>query len=179
MVSIKERRDFFKLELRVETPSVILDNIKVDFKGIELYSEDEENTIEIKNRRFVVEKSKTLEGFRILLFILNEGEELEERIDYLFDEEYKINKLDLTIKDKNKEYSSYKINEDSFEQVKGKQVDVEISEEVTKALDVLSRYALEYFGMSAESAADMFYDNIKKDEQLINTLNNVSNIAID
>lgn len=178
MVSIKERRDFFKLELIVETPSVILDNINVDFKGIELYSEDEENTIEIKNRRFVIEKSKTLEGFRVLLFILNEGEELEERIDYLFDEEYQITKLDLTIKDKNKKYS-YKINEDSFEQVEGKQVDIEISEEVTKSLDVLSRYALEDFGISSEAAAEIFYRNIKEDENLINTLNNVSNIIID
>ena len=89
-MNITEKRGFFQIQVIVSAATVNVDNIDINFNGITLYSEDEDKLIEIKGRRTVIEPERCSDGLRINLYILNEGDNPEERIDYLIDEDYEI-----------------------------------------------------------------------------------------
>lgn len=174
---VKELRDFFKFEVNIKTASVNLNNVEVEFNSLTLYSEDEEETVVIKDRRVVFEKEKSPEGFKIIGFILNEGEVLEERIDCLLDEEYLITNIDLVIKDKNKNYD-YTLNKYSYMQVEGKEVEIEVSKEMQNALELLSKYSLDEFGLNQDRLSNNFFELLKDEEEFVQTLNLISKIDL-
>lgn len=174
---VKECRDFFKFEVRIKTPSVNLNNVEVIFNSLTLYSEDEEDTVVIKNRRVVFEKEKSSEGFKVMVFVLNEGDKLEERIDCLLDEEYEITDVDLIIKDNNKIYD-YNLNEYSYIQVEGKEVEIQVDEEMKNALELLSKYSLDEFGLNQDRLSNNFFELLKDEKEFVETLNLISKIDL-
>ena len=167
-----EFREFFKLEVRVSSPSVIIDNIEVKFNSIILQNEDND-VIEIRNRRCIPILDRTTEGFKCTLFVLNEGNKLEERIDWLLDEDYEINFLDLTIRKKNtKEEFSYVVNKSIGEQLT-KEVEVEVSEDVNNALEFLS------ISVSRKNCINEIYKIINEDNNLTEQINTIASITFE
>lgn len=168
---LKEIREFFKCDVNVEATSVHPENVEIQFNKIVLYREDDDSCIEISDRKTVVEKIRTSNGLTIRLFILNESENVEERIDYLLDEDYEIEFIDLSIKHilKNTNYD-YTINDNNAEQVK-KEVDVELSEDLNKVLKYVTP-------SSNKKIAQVIYPVIKDDTDFINTINSIINIEV-
>lgn len=167
-----EVREFFKLEVRVLTESVILENVDVKFNSIILQNE-EDDVVEISNRRCIPVLDRTTDGFRCTILILNEGEKLEERIDYLIDEDYEIKHLDLTIKKKNngKEFA-YTVNHTIGEQLT-KEVEVEISDEVRSVLEFLS------ISVGRKNCMNKIFEIVNKDADLTQKINTIASIEVD
>ena len=53
-MQVTESREFFQVEVIIKATTINQDNINIDFKGLNLYSEDEDKLVEIRNRRFSV-----------------------------------------------------------------------------------------------------------------------------
>lgn len=165
----KEVRDFYKLEVRVKTNSVILENIKVKFNKIVL--SDGESAISISDRRLVYEVNKTIDGFRVNLYILNDVEDTSKRIDYLIDDDYEIEKLDIVIYSvtTNKKYD-FTINESIGEQI-SKKVDIEVSKEMQECLSYISS------GIENEELVSHIYEKISKDKSdIVSRINSIASI---
>lgn len=169
---ITEIREFFKCEVNVLSTTVNLENIGVEFKEMVLYREDDDSTITVKDRRVITEIVRTSEGFKIILFIQNEGDELEDRIDWLIDEDYEIETINLEIKNisKNTEYD-YNINYNIGEQVE-KEVEIEVS--------IPLKTAIQYITNSLESKEIQkhIYDVMVQDQELVEMVNSIANIQI-
>lgn len=169
-----EKRSFFKLEVRVDTPSVVLNNLEFKFNKLTLYSEYDDSSIVIENRRVVFEPERTLEGFRTSIYILNESDTPTERIDYLFDEEYEIEELDIEIKSTTGVKYEFYINNDVGEQVEDKEVEIEVSPEMSACLNFISSYIVD----EENKIVNTCYDFLKDEEEAINALKLISEINI-
>lgn len=87
-------QNYFKITLKVDKQiSVSLaKNIVVNFSKIKMYSEEEDRFIEIKDRKFIFSFDKKNPSI-VYLYIQNDGTEINDRIDYLLDEDWKIDTL--------------------------------------------------------------------------------------
>lgn len=171
-MNITEKRGFFQIQVIVSAVTVNVDNIDINFNGITLYSEDEDKLIEIKGRRTVIEPERCSEGLRINLYILNEGDNPEERIDYLIDEDYEIETVDISVvHKKNGKVFPIRVNEKIGEQVM-KEVPVEIPQELQDASD----YVMENITEGNESITGVVFDTIKKSKELQTFINKVMDV---
>lgn len=168
-MQIKETREFFQLQVIVKATSINEENLNIDFTGINLYSEEEDKLIEIRNRRTVIETERCSEGLRINLFILNEGDDSLSRIDYLIDEDYEIEDILIKVfhKKTGKEYQT-KINDLIGEQIK-KEVPIEISEDLQEA----SNYILDGLTDGNTSIGNLLFTTIKNSTSLQNYINKI------
>lgn len=166
----KEIREFYYLEVKVKTPSVTIENIRVKFKEIVLSNGDD--TVTITNRRCVYNADRTTDGFRVKIYILNDTDDTSKRIDYLIDDDYEIETLGLDINStsSNKTYE-FEINENIGEQIK-KKVDIEVSEEVQKCLTYISE------SLESEELVNFIYARVSKDEKMIKNINAIADIAV-
>ena len=171
-MQIKEEREFYKIQVIVAAATVNIDNIDIDFKGLDLYSEDEDKLVKITNRRTIFETERCSEGVRINIFILNEGENLDERIDYLIDEDYEIETVYISVKNKKtgKELKTT-LNDLIGEQIK-KDVPVEIPDEAKEAVD----YVLESLTEGNFSLDTLLYESIVGSKELINSISKIMEI---
>lgn len=161
-MQIKETREFFQVQVIVKATSINEENLKIEFNGLNLYSEDEDKLVEIRNRRTVFEIDRCSEGLKIDIFILNEGTDPNERIDYLIDEDYEIEDIFIKVLNKktNKEFST-KINSLIGEQVK-KDVPIELAPELQETTD----YLLTNLTEGNESLSNLILDTIKDSKSL-------------
>ena len=171
-MQIKEQRDFYKIQVIVSATTVNVDNIDIDFEGLDLYSEDEDKLVQIRNRRTIFEIERCSEGVKINIFILNEGENVDERIDYLIDEDYEIETAYISVKNKKtgKELKTT-LNELIGEQVK-KEVPVEIPDEAREAVD----YILDSLTEGNTSLDKTMYEIIVKSDDLIKSISKIMEI---
>ena len=93
---MKVNKDVYKVVLIAKSSSVNIDNIEVVFKSLTMKNEDDEEII-IKDRQYDVFKERCSDGIKISLYIVNDASVLEERIDWLMDEEYYIDSIDIDI----------------------------------------------------------------------------------
>lgn len=91
--------NYFKIKLEIENVFNIND-INIQFHQIIMKSEEELYPIVIENRHSVFTIDKTSSNIAFL-YIENNGNEIEDRIDYLLDEEWEIQDLNITILEKN------------------------------------------------------------------------------
>lgn len=171
-MQVKETRDFFRIQVIVSATSINEENIEIDFGGIDLYSNDEDDLIEIRNRRVVYDIDRCSEGLKIDIFILNEGDDIHSRIDYLMDEDYEIKKIYIHVRHKRtkKEYT-VKVNSLIGEQVK-KSVPVELSTELEKSVN----YICDNITDGNSSIIDTIFDSIRKNEELQTFINTVKDL---
>lgn len=167
---ITEVRGFFKVEVKVKATTVNLENISIEFNKIVLYREEDDSAIVIEDRRVVTEPVRTSEGFNVVLYILNEGEEFEDRIDWLMDEDYEIETIDLTIKNisKNTDYD-YELNYNIGEQI-NKEVEIEVSPSLNNAITYLSSR------LENQELNNYIYNTMINNPDLIDVINDISNI---
>lgn len=169
---ITEQREFFKCEVNVVTTTVNFENVDINFNQMILYREDDDSTIVIKDRRVILEPVRTGDGFKVIIFILNEGDELEDRIDWLIDEDYEIETIDMTItnKLKNAPYE-YSINYAIGEQVQ-KEVEVEVALPLKKAITYLTSR------LENQNLNNHVYEIMIENNELIETINAIADIEV-
>lgn len=168
---VTEIRGFFKCEVNVVATTVNLENVGIEFESMVLYREDDDSTIEVKDRRVILEPVRTGDGFKVTIFIQNEGDELEDRIDWLIDEDYEIEVINLSIKNlsKNTEYD-YVINQNIGEQVE-KEVEIEVAIPLKKAINYVS-------ASLDKQLTNHVYDIMVGNEELVEFVNAVANIEV-
>ena len=77
----------YKLVLTVPVSSQ--HGVDVEFKGIRMYSPDSGHSVYISNRKHRIEKEWVdFDVLEISIYIVNDGSEITERIDFMLDEEY-------------------------------------------------------------------------------------------
>lgn len=91
-------QNYFKIKLQIDNVFNI-EQTEVTFNSISLRNEDEEHNININNRHFFYLVDKGFSNI-IDLYIQNDGTNINERIDYLLDEDYEIVNLSLIVKEK-------------------------------------------------------------------------------
>lgn len=170
-----EKKDFYKLEVMVETTNVLLNNLEIKFNRMSLYSEYEDTEVNIlDDRKVVFEPERTIDGFRVKVFILNDSDNEEERIDYLIDEEYEIQELDLSIKNTNGVVYEYSINMEVGEQVNQKEVEVELNPEMKNAISFISNY----IENDVTEMCNKCFEILDKDDIAVKSINTISQIEI-
>lgn len=95
-------QNYFKITLKVDKQisASLAKNIIVNFSRIKMYSEEEDRFIEIKDRKFISIFDKKNPEI-VYLYIQNDGTKIKDRIDYLLDEDWKIDTLFASIVLKN------------------------------------------------------------------------------
>lgn len=93
---MKEVKAVFSIDIVAKVASINLDDIKVNLKSVTMQNEDEE-VIEFKDRPWDYVKERCSDGVKITLYIVNDGNTLQERMDWLLDEEYVVSSVDAEI----------------------------------------------------------------------------------
>lgn len=109
--------NYFKFTLKVneQLSANLINNIDVIFYNIAMVSDEYNNPIVIKDRKIITFGDKNNANI-VYLYIQNDGNEIKDRIDYLLDEEWVIDSLNISIKLKNSSINlSYTI--ENYEQV--------------------------------------------------------------
>ena len=171
-MKIMEKREFFKLQVIVPATSIHEDNIDIEFDGINLYSEDEE--IEIRNRRTVFDIDRCSEGLRINIFVLNEGNDLKSRIDYLIDEDFEVKDVLIKVKHKRtkKEYP-IRVNG-----LIGEQVTKEVPIELPPELETSTEFILDNLTEGNQSLNSLIFETIRKSKTLQKTIETIVGVEI-
>lgn len=171
---ITESREFFKLEVLVKTVSVVLENVECKLNSIRLYQEDEDKTVTIngEDRDILFEPVRTTDGFKVHIFISNDGEELEERIDWMLDEDYEIEDIDMTITNisSNEEY------EFSIQFHIGEQVEKEVEIEVNSTLKNSIKFITD--NLNTNLSPNYIYDILKENHELTDFISIISDIDV-
>ena len=171
---ITEIREFFKLEVLVKTVSVVLDNVECQLNSIRLYQEDEDKTVTIKgeDREVLFEKVRTTDGFKVNIFISNEGEELEERIDWMLDEDYEIEDIDMTIinASSSEEYE-FAIQFHVGEQVE-KEVEIEVNSNLKNSIQFISD------NLTTNISPNYIYEIMNQNHELTDFISAISDIDV-
>ena len=92
-------QNYFKITLEVQN-AFNINNVNVVFNSIEMTSEEFDTPIIISNRHNIFTIEKNTSNI-VYLYIKNDGNKINERIDYLLDEEWVISKLDAIITENN------------------------------------------------------------------------------
>ena len=171
---ITEIREFFKLEVLVKAISINLDNVECHLNSITLYQEFEDKTITIKgsDREVLFEKVRTYDGFKVNIFITNDSEEYEERIDWLLDEDFEIEDIDMTITNaSSKEEYEFAIQFQVGEQVV-KEVEIELNSNLKNAINYISN------NLTTNLSANHIYDIMSQNHDLTDFVSKISNIDV-
>ena len=171
-MQIMEKREFFKLQVIVSATSIHEDNIDIEFDGINLYSEDEDNTIEIRNRRTIFDVDRCSEGLKIDIFILNEGNHLQSRIDYLIDEDFEVKDVFIKVKHKRTQ-KEYPIRVNTFI---GEQVTKEVPIELPPELQNATEFILDNLTEGNKSLSSLVFDTIRNSKTLQKSIESILEI---
>ena len=93
---LTENKEVFKIQLVAKVASVILENIKVKLNSVTMTNEDGD-VLEFKDRAYDVYKERCSDGVNIFLYIVNDGTEIQDRMDWLIGEEYYISNVNAEI----------------------------------------------------------------------------------
>jgi len=173
-MKIMEKREFFELQAIVSATSINEDNIDIEFDGINLYNEDEDEEIKIRNRRTVFDIDRCSEGLKINIFILNEGNDLKSRIDYLIDEDFDVKDVLIKVKHKRtkKEYP-IRIND-----LIGEQVTKEVPIELPPELETSTEFILDNLTEGNQSLNSLIFETIRKSKSLQKTIETIVGVEI-
>ena len=173
-MAITEKRQFYKLEALINISTVNLDNIDVKFNSITLCNDYDDDEVVIKDRRVVFEKDRSSDGVRLAIYILNEGTEIKDRIDYLIDEEYEIQDLDLEVKRiSTDETLTYTLLCDEGEQVE-KEVEIEMDPVLKKS----SEFIIDRVTEGNATIKNVIFNTLKEDEDLQRIINDIIDIPV-
>lgn len=162
---MKEVKDVYALELLVKTSSINLDNLDVVLKSVEMENEDEDVKT-FTDRAYSVSKERNSDGVKITLYIVNDGTSLDERMDYLVDEEYVVSKVDAEIKTK----STGTILEYELLSNYGTQTRKEVDIVVDPLLEEVTNYLVNTLTDGNQGLHTLIFQTLEKEEYLQNIL---------
>lgn len=169
---MKVNKDVYKVVLIAKSSSVNIDNIEVVFKSLTMKNEDDEEII-IKDRQYDVFKERCSDGIKISLYIVNDASVLEERIDWLMDEEYYIDSIDINIHT----ISSGNNLEFEFNNY-GEQTTREMKVIVAESLEVSSEYLINRLTEGNNSLGDVVFKQLESSEDMQKIIQNIANIPV-
>lgn len=139
---MKVLRDVFQIVLEVPTNSYA-ENIRAKFNGVEMTSLDGDHII-INNRTYEVVVEQVGGGkCNVIIYVVNNGSEIEDRIDYMLEEEYEMKPLvEITTKSSNT-ILPWTINyRQSMQTVR--MMDMDMAPGVKDAIDYLTSSAVDF-----------------------------------
>ena len=135
-------RDVFQLTLDISTNS-FAENVEVKFNGVKMTSVDgDEVTITKRPFEVVVEQGGNGK-VRAIIYIVNDGTEIEERIDAMLNEEYELTPLVEIHTISNGTVLTYTVNYRKSEQVQ-REMPVEMADGVQETIEFLTSTAIEF-----------------------------------
>lgn len=162
---MKEVKDVYEIELLAKTASINLDNI--DFKLISVEMENDDEDVKVfEDRAYSVFKERCSEGVKIHLYVVNDGTAIEERMDYLVDEEYIISKVNADIKS----LSTGDAIEYELCSEYGNQTRKEVDIVVDPLLEEVNTYLVNNLTEGNQVLHTLIFQTLEKDEYLQNVL---------
>lgn len=162
---MKEVKDVYEIELLAKTSSINLDNIDFKLNSVEMENEDEDVKV-FTDRAYSTFKERCSDGVKIHLYVVNDGTAIEERMDYLIDEEYIISKVDAEIKS----LSTGDVIEYELVSGYGTQTKKEVDIVVDPLLEEVNTYLVNNLTEGNESLRTLLFQTLEKEEYLQNVL---------
>lgn len=162
---MKEVKDVYALELIAKTSSINLDNIEFKLNSVEMENEDEDVKV-FTDRAYSIFKERCSDGVKINLYIVNDGSSIDERMDYLIDEEYVVSKVDAEIKS----ISTGDVIEYELVSGYGTQTRKEVDIVVDPLLEEVNNFLVQNLTEGNECLHTLIFQTLEKDEYLQNIL---------
>lgn len=162
---MKEVKDVYALELVAKTSSINLDNIDFKLNSIEMENEDEDVKV-FTDRAYSIYKERCSDGVKITLYVVNDGTSIDERMDYLIDEEYVVSKVNAVIKS----LSTGTDIEYELLNNYGTQTKREVDIVVDPLLEEVNNFLVENLTEGNECLHTLIFQTLEKDEYLQNIL---------
>ena len=165
-------RDVYLLVLNATTPS-FAENVDVKFTGVRMTSVDGD-VVEINNRQHEIMVEQAGGGnLKITIAIVNECEVVEERIDYMLEEEYEIEPIVEVFTKSNHNLIAWSLNLRDSYQTK-RMMEMDMNPDVKEAVSFITSAAV---GYSDEFVATLINElNTGKYQHVLDFINNLANL---
>lgn len=171
---ITENKEVFKIQIVTKVASINLDNIEVKLNSITMKNEDDDDEVVFKDRQWDLSKERCSEGIKISLYIVNDGNDIQERMDWLLGEEYIISAIDAEIINcSTGEFLEYEMI-DQY----GEQTTREIKVQVSENLEIATCYLVDRLTEGNQNLKDIIFKTLKEDEYMQNIIKEIATIPI-
>ena len=170
---LTENKEVFKIQLVAKVASVILENIKVKLNSVTMTNEDGD-VLEFKDRAYDVYKERCSNGVNIFLYIVNDGTEIQDRMDWLIGEEYYISNV-------NAEITLESIGESveyELVDIYGEQTTREIKVQVSEELETSTNNLVSRLTEGNQGLKDLIFQTLKDDEYMQKVIESVAKLPI-
>lgn len=170
---LTEKKEVFKIQLVAKVASVILENINVKLNSVTMSNDDGE-VLEFKNRTYDVSKERCSDGVNIFLYIVNDGTEIQDRMDWLIGEEYYISNVDaeVTLNSTGESVEYELVNP------YGEQTTREMKIQVSEDLEIATNYLVDRLTEGNQGLKDLFFKALKDDEYMQKTIVAITKLPI-
>ena len=170
---LTEKKEVFKIQLVAKVASVILENINVKLNSVTMSNDDGE-VLEFKDRVYDVSKERCSDGVNISIYIVNDGTEIQDRMDWLIGEEYYISNVDaeVTLNSTGESVEYELVNP------YGEQTTREMKIQVSEDLEIATNYLVDRLTEGNQGLKDLFFKALKDDEYMQKTIVAITKLPI-
>ena len=170
---LTEKKEVFKIQLVAKVASVILENINVKLNSVTMSNDDGE-VLEFKDRAYDVYKERCSDGVNISLYIVNDGTEIQDRMDWLIGEEYYISNVDaeVTLNSTGESVEYELVNP------YGEQTSRDMKIQVSKDLEIATNYLVDRLTEGNQGLKELFFKALKDDEYMQKTIVAITKLPI-
>ena len=162
-------KEVFKVTIIAKIASVNLDNVTVSLNSVTMTNEDGDEYV-FQGRQWDYSKERCSDGIKIFLYIVNDGTRLEDRMDWLIDEEFSITKVDAEVKT----ISTNQVLEFDIESPYGEQTKREMKLQVSESLEASTNYLVDRLTEGNQSLKDLIFNTLEADEGLQKIIKQIS-----
>lgn len=170
---LTEKKEVFKIQLVAKVASVILENINVKLNSVTMSNDDGE-VLEFKDRVYDVSKERCSDGVNISIYIVNDGTEIQDRMDWLIGEEYYISNVDaeITLNSTGESVEYELVNP------YGEQTTRDMKIQVSEDLEIATNYLVDRLTEGNQGLKDLFFKALKDDEYMQKTIVAITKLPI-
>lgn len=170
---LTEKKEVFKIQLVAKVASVILENINVKLNSVTMSNDDGE-VLEFKDRVYDVSKERCSDGVNISIYIVNDGTEIQDRMDWLIGEEYYISNVDaeVTLNSTGESVEYELVNP------YGEQTTREMKIQVSEDLEIATNYLVDRLTEGNQGLKELFFKALKDDEYMQKTIVAITKLPI-
>lgn len=168
---ITELKEVFKIQIIVKVASINMDNIDVKLNSITMKNEDNDEVV-FKDRQWDLSKERCSEGVKISLYIVNDGNTIQDRMDWLVGEEFVISKVDAEVTT----CSTGEILEYEIVDPYGEQTTREIKIQVSETLETATSYLVDRLTEGNQSLKSLIFKTLEEDEYMQNVIKQIASI---
>lgn len=170
---LTEKKEVFKIQLVAKVASVILENINVKLNSVTMSNDDGE-VLEFKDRVYDVSKERCSDGVNISIYIVNDGTEIQDRMDWLIGEEYYISNVDaeITLNSTGESVEYELVNP------YGEQTTRDMKIQVSEDLEIATNYLVDRLTKGNQGLKELFFKTLKDDEYMQKTIVAITKLPI-